>query len=71
MAGGNQPVAEIVVATVAERFVEQADLVQRAGAVGGVAGADVIPTVTANTAIALLEIAAHHARPKPASGAVR
>ena len=69
MSGRREPVAQIVVAAVAERLVEQADLVQRARAIGGVPGADVIDFVTANATVALLEIAAHH--PGPEAGVRR
>ena len=64
MPGRREPVAEVVVAAIAERLVEKADLVQRARAIGRVAGADVIDVVAANATVALLEIAAHHAGPE-------
>ena len=69
MPGRREAVAEIVVAPIAERLVEKADLVQRARAIRGVPGADVIDFVAANATVSLLEIAAHH--PGPEAGVRR
>ena len=60
-----QPVAQVVVRPVADVLVEQAALVERAGSIGGVSGADVIRELSRDGRVALLEIAAHHAGPEP------
>src|SRR5262245_38686390 len=50
-----QPVAHVVVVSVAQALVEETDAFERIGAIGGIAGADVVGG-TAKRAVSILEI---------------
>src|SRR5438105_4020851 len=63
----DESITEVVVVAVPERFIKEADLVQRAGPVGGVARADMVRTL-GKPRIAQVEIASGHARPEAGGG---
>ena len=59
-----QPVAQVVVVSISHAFVEQADLVERTGAIRRVAGADVVDETTAKPRVPILEVASRRSRPE-------